>query len=106
MPFVARHVCSFFISLCNTAPLFTVHNDSEWEEMIYRDWLPALAHPSYLRVDGRLVFKVINAPMFYQVGGEAGWGWGRLRQGAGLRQGALMWPGGPLRPMRRSVGPP
>jgi hypothetical protein len=58
----------FFISLCNTAPLFTVHNESEWELMIRRDWLPALRHPSYLRVDGRLVFKVIDAPMFYQVG--------------------------------------
>jgi len=62
---------SFFISLCNTAPLFVVQNESDWKAMIYRDWLPAFHHPSYLRIDNRLVFKIINALQFYQVSSTA-----------------------------------
>ena len=62
------HRMSFYIEWCNSAPLFTVHNDSEWLTMIRRDWLPAMAHPSYLRVGGALVFKVINAGLFLKVG--------------------------------------
>jgi hypothetical protein len=56
------HKMSFFIEFCNSLPLFGVHNDSEWEDIITEDWLPAFGHPSYLKVDGRLVFKVHSGP--------------------------------------------
>lgn len=56
---------SFYISLCNSPP-FAVEDDSQWQSIIEQDWLPALAHPSYLRIDGRLVLKFIDAPGFFQ----------------------------------------
>lgn len=56
----------FFIEWCNALPLFGVHSDDEWELMIKQDWLPALRHPSYLRVGGQLVFKVHSGPAFKQ----------------------------------------
>ena len=58
----------FFIEWCNSYPLFSVHNESEWRTMIHNDWLPAMAHPSYLRVGGALVFKLINAGEFLKYG--------------------------------------
>ena len=61
------HRMSFYIEWCNSQPRFGVHNDSEWQTMIHRDWLPAMAHPSYLRVGGALVFKIINAGSFLKV---------------------------------------
>jgi hypothetical protein len=64
--FMTSPSCSrmkFFIEWCNAAPLFSVLNESDWETMV-RDWLPAFKHPSYLRVGGALVFKVISAGSF------------------------------------------
>ena len=40
---------------CNASPLFSVVNETDWETMVHHDWLPALKHPSYLRVGGALV---------------------------------------------------
>jgi hypothetical protein len=56
------HMMSFFIEFCNALPLFGVHSDAEWEAIVTEDWLPAFKHPSYLRVDERLVFKVHSGP--------------------------------------------
>ena len=39
----------------------------DWATMV-QDWLPAFEHPSYLRVDGALVFKVISAGGFLKNG--------------------------------------
>lgn len=58
------HLMRFHISWCNSLPLYGVHSDAEWAEMIQRDWLPAFRSPSYLRVGGALVFKLINAGDF------------------------------------------
>ena len=58
----------FFIEWCNSYPLFAVKSDADWEAMVHDDWLPALRHPSYLRVGGALVFKVINAGTFLKYG--------------------------------------
>ena len=58
------HRMAFFIEWCNALPLFGVHTDAEWHRMIETDWLPAFRHPSYLRVDGKLVFKVHSGPDF------------------------------------------
>lgn len=58
----------FFIEWCNSAPLFNVSSDQDWATMVYEDWLPAFKHPSYLRVGGALVFKVISAGGFLKNG--------------------------------------
>ena len=58
----------FFIEWCNAHPLFTVHNESEWRTMVMRDWVPAMKHPSYLRVGGALLFKVHDAGSFLKYG--------------------------------------
>ena len=60
------HRISFFIEWCIALPLFGVHDDSEWERMVSENWIPAFRHDSYLRVDGRLVFKVISGPAMKQ----------------------------------------
>jgi hypothetical protein len=52
----------FMVEYCN-AEAFSATNDAQWSEAI-RAWLPALRHPSALRVDGRLVFKVHDAYRF------------------------------------------
>lgn len=57
---------SFFIEWCNTYPLYGFNNESEFIEMIDKDWLPAFNHSSYLRIDNKLVFKIINAGQLYQ----------------------------------------
>jgi len=50
------------VEYCN-AEGFSATNDAQWAGCI-RAWLPALRHPSALRVDGRLVFKVHDAHRF------------------------------------------
>ena len=52
----------FMVEYCN-AEAFSATNDEQWAACI-RAWLPALRHPSALRVDGRLVFKVHDAYRF------------------------------------------
>lgn len=46
----------FCIEYCNS-PRFSAVGDEEWAQCI-PVWVEAMKHPSYLRVDGRLVFKV------------------------------------------------
>lgn len=74
----------FFIEFCNHPP-FTTATEEEWENCI-RAWMPALRHASYLRVGGRLVFKVHSAGQFWADTGEkldvAQARLGRLRQAA------------------------
>lgn len=46
----------FMIEFVNHPP-YEVASDADWQACI-ETWIPALRHPSYLKVDGRLVFKV------------------------------------------------
>jgi hypothetical protein len=52
----------FFIEYCN-APSFSASTEEEWVSCI-ATWVNAMKHPSYLRVDGRLVFKVHGVTQF------------------------------------------
>jgi len=52
----------FFIEYCN-APDFSATNEEEWRACV-ETWVAAMKHPSYLRVDGRLVFKVHGVTQF------------------------------------------
>ena len=53
---------SFFIEYCNS-PNFSAVGDEEWAACV-PVWVEAMKHPSYLRVDGRLVFKVHGVTEF------------------------------------------
>jgi hypothetical protein len=57
----------FMIEFCNHPP-FDVPADADWDRCI-QTWLKALRHPSYLRVGGRLVFKVHGGHYFLQQNG-------------------------------------
>jgi hypothetical protein len=57
----------FMIEFCNHPP-FEVPTDADWDRCI-QTWLKALRHPSYLRVGGRLVFKVHGGDYFLQQNG-------------------------------------
>jgi hypothetical protein len=62
------HRMKFFIEYCN--PLrFSAENDEQWAQCI-RVWVEAMKHPSYLRVDGRLVFKVHDVSGFLSVNNQ------------------------------------
>jgi hypothetical protein len=50
------HRMRFFIEYCNS-PRFSAEGDGQWAECI-PTWVQAMKNRSYLRVDGRLVFKV------------------------------------------------
>jgi len=52
----------FFIEYCN-APNFSARDEEEWNTCI-KTWVAAMKHPSYLRIDGRLVFKVHGVTQF------------------------------------------
>jgi len=52
----------FCIEYCN-APDFSARNEKEWSDCV-KVWVAAMKHPSYLRVDGRLVFKVHGISQF------------------------------------------
>jgi hypothetical protein len=52
----------FMIEYCN-ADNFSATTDAEWSECV-KTWVAAMKHPAYLRVDGRLVFKVHGADQF------------------------------------------
>jgi len=56
------HRMKFFIEACNSPP-FHLFQDSQWAESV-KVWVEAMKHPSYLRIDGRLVFKIIGAGRF------------------------------------------
>jgi len=57
----------FMIEFCNHPP-FAVATDEDWNRCI-QTWLKAFRHPSYLRVGGRLVFKVHGGDFFLQQNG-------------------------------------
>jgi hypothetical protein len=74
----------FIIEFCNHPP-FAAATDEDWNHCV-QIWLKALRHPSYLRVGGRLVFKVHGGDYFLQQnGGDAGRARARLEA---LRQAA------------------
>ncbi len=52
----------FCIEYCN-APSFSARDEKEWACCV-KTWVEAMKHPSYLRVDGRLVFKVHGVTQF------------------------------------------
>ncbi len=52
----------FCIEYCNS-PRFSAEGDAQWAQCI-PVWVEAMKHPSYLRVDGRLVFKVHGVTEF------------------------------------------
>jgi len=52
----------FCIEYCNS-PDFSARGDEEWAACI-APWVEAMKHPSYFRVDGRLVFKVHGVTEF------------------------------------------
>lgn len=52
----------FFLEFCNHPP-YEVETDADWENCI-RFWIGCFRHPSYLRVDGKLVFKVHGGHYF------------------------------------------
>ncbi len=57
----------FIIEFCNHPP-FEAATDADWDRCI-QTWLKALRHPSYLRVGGKLVFKVHGGDFFLQQNG-------------------------------------
>jgi hypothetical protein len=52
----------FCIEYCNS-PRFSAEGDEQWAACV-KAWVEAMKHPSYLRVDGRLVFKVHGVTEF------------------------------------------
>ena len=58
----------FSIEYCNHAD-FSAVTDEEWAQCL-KAWIPALRHPSYLRVGDRLVFKVHDAYQFWMKNGQ------------------------------------
>lgn len=64
-PFANR--MSFFIEFCNHPP-FEVTTDQQWQECL-ESWSKYIAHPSYMKVGGRAVFKVHGAQYFINQNG-------------------------------------
>jgi hypothetical protein len=62
------HRLGFALEYCNHPP-YEVKTDRDWEECL-RAWLPAFRHPSYLRVGGKLLFKVHSWHHFWRENGE------------------------------------
>ena len=62
------HRLGFAIEYCNHPP-YEVKTGRDWEDCLHA-WLPAFRHPSYLRVGGRLLFKVHSWHNFWRENGE------------------------------------
>lgn len=58
----------FFIEYCNQGN-FSAETEEQWAQCIHV-WVEAMKHPSYLRVDGRLVFKVHGVTEFLNANGS------------------------------------
>ena len=56
------HRMKFFIEYCNS-PRFSPESEEQWTQCL-PVWVEAMKHASYLRVDGRLVFKVHDIGSF------------------------------------------
>ena len=54
----------FMIEFCNHPP-YDVTTEEEWDECIAK-WLSYMSHPSYLRIDNKLVFKIHGGHYFLQ----------------------------------------
>lgn len=59
---------SFTLEFVNHPP-FDLAADAEWEAAC-REWCSAMKHPSYLKIDGRPVFKIHGMDYFYRQNGE------------------------------------
>ncbi len=53
----------FMVEFCNHPP-FSVPSETEWKECV-AVFVKAMRHPSYLKVDGRAVFKIHSAFQFH-----------------------------------------
>lgn len=62
------HRMKFFIEFCNHPP-YEVETDDAWQACVDY-WTDCIAHPSYLRVDGKPVFKVHGGHYFFQQNGQ------------------------------------
>ena len=100
---------SFVIEFCNHPP-FDVSTIEDWDKCI-DEWMPGFKHPSCLRVDGKIVFKVHGAHYFYQqLGNDVELCKERLThlrnrvRDAGL--GEMLIGGGVIAPVSREVGGP
>jgi hypothetical protein len=58
------HRLRFIIEYSNE-PHFAATTDEQWD-LCLTTWVAAMRHPSYLRVGGRLVFKVLSAGAFIE----------------------------------------
>lgn len=58
----------FLVEYCNHAE-FSASSDRDWESCM-RTWVEAMRHPGYLRVGGKLVFKIHDAWQFWNVNGK------------------------------------
>lgn len=58
----------FLVEYCNHAEL-NATTDEEWAACL-AVWVAAMRHPSYLRVGGRLVFKIHDAHQFWMKNGQ------------------------------------
>ncbi len=58
----------FMVEICNHPP-FTIKNDAEWSNCI-EALLPALKHPSYLRIGGKPVVKIHSGHHFSEDNGR------------------------------------
>lgn len=58
----------FCIEYCNHGN-FSARDDKEWNKCV-STWVVAMNHPSYLRVDGRLVFKVHDITQFLRANND------------------------------------
>lgn len=52
----------FMVEFCNQPP-YEVETDEQWQQCI-ESWIEMFKHPSYLRIGGRLVFKVLGGQYF------------------------------------------
>ena len=62
------HRMKFMIEFCNHPP-YEVTTDAEWESCVAL-WAHSMAHPSYLRIEGRPVFKVHGGQYFVAQNGN------------------------------------
>ena len=83
------HRMKFMLEFCNHRP-FLVETDEHWNRCV-EYWVEVMRHPSYLRVGGRLVFKVHSGGgMIQQCGGDVKLARARLDQlRAAVRQAGL-----------------
>ncbi|MGB8371149.1 MAG: hypothetical protein ACLPYZ_18225 [Limisphaerales bacterium] len=58
----------FTIEFVNHPP-FDLSTDANWEAAC-KEWCAAMKHPSYLRIDGRPVFKIHGMDYFYKQNGD------------------------------------